>query len=76
MIEILGSVPYCNIPRTSMEIMIETLGSVPYCRILDQGNHDRIPWFNTLLQHPSIKEIMIEALGSIPYCSIPRSRKS
>jgi hypothetical protein len=26
---------------------------------LDQGNHDRNPWFSTLLHHPSIKEIMI-----------------
>jgi hypothetical protein len=41
---------------------------------LDQGNHDRNPWYSILLQHPSIKEIMIEIIGSVPYCSIPRSR--
>jgi hypothetical protein len=42
---------------------------------LDQVNHDRNPWFSTLLQHPSISEIMIDSLGSIPYCSIPPSGK-
>jgi hypothetical protein len=35
---------------------------------LDQVNHDRNPWFSTLLQHPSIKEIIVETLGSVPYC--------
>jgi hypothetical protein len=44
--------------------MMETFGSVTYCRTLEQGNHDRNPWFSTLLQQPSIKEIMIETLGS------------
>jgi hypothetical protein len=38
-------------------------------------NHDRNPWFSTLLQHPSINEIMIDALDSVPYCSIPPSGK-
>jgi hypothetical protein len=131
MIETLGSIPYCSIPRrrklwkkplvqyltaasldqgnhdgnpwfsillhhpSIKEIMIETLGSVLYCSIpwsrkswkkplfqyltavsLDQGNHDRNPWFSTILHHPLIKEIMIETLGSVPYCSIPRSGKS
>jgi hypothetical protein len=32
MIETLGSVPNCSIPR-SKEIMIEIIGSVPYCSI-------------------------------------------
>ena len=32
---------------------------------LDQGYHDRNPWFSTLLQQPLIKEIMIETLGSV-----------
>jgi hypothetical protein len=44
--------------------------------ILDQGNHDRNPWFCTLLQQPSIKDIMIETLGSLPYSSISGARKS
>jgi hypothetical protein len=42
---------------------------------LDQQNHDRNPWINTLLQHLLTKEIVIETFGSIPYCSIPRPRK-
>jgi hypothetical protein len=38
---------------------------------LDQGNHDGIPWFSTLLHHPLIKEITIEILGTVPYYIIP-----
>jgi hypothetical protein len=37
---------------------------------LDQGNHDRNPWFSTLLQYPSSNEIMIETLRSVTYCII------
>jgi hypothetical protein len=43
---------------------------------LDQENHDRNPWFWTLLQQTSIKDIIIETHGSVPYCSNPRSWKS
>jgi hypothetical protein len=57
-------------------IMIETHGSDLAAASIDQANHDRNPWFNTLLQHLSTKEIMMETLGSVPYCSIPRPSKS
>jgi hypothetical protein len=56
--------------------MIETHGSEITAASLDQGNHDRNPWFSTLLQYPSNNEIMIETLGSVTYCSIPRPTKS
>ena len=74
-IETLGSVPYCSIPR-SRKSWYKPFVQYLTAASLDQGNHDRNPWFSTLLQSPSIKEIMKETLCSVHYCSNPRSRKS
>ena len=67
MIETLGPVPYCSIPR-SRKSRKKPLVQYLTAASLDQGNHDRNFWFSTLQQHPSTKEIMMETFGSVTFC--------